>query len=146
MKRLLFPLVLCAALLLSLIPAHAQTLQVAAWLYEGGAPAPLPGAAFTLTPTGQTGVTGEDGTCTFSDLPAAVYQLTQTAAPAGYKPLAQPVTLLLGHDGTVTVHGHTVEQVSILHRSGRRVVLAAVLALSMLPMAVRLWVLRRKNK
>lgn len=146
MKRLLFPLVLCAALLLTLTTAHAHRLEVAAWLYDGGEPAPLPGAAFTLTPSGRSGVTGADGTVVFSDLPAAAYQLTQTAAPFGCRTLAEPIALLLNHDGTVTLRGRTVEQVSVLHRSGRRVMLAALLCLSVLPMALRLWWLYRKKR
>jgi len=141
MKRLLFPLLLCALLLP--LPAHGAELEVAAWHYENGQPAPLAGAAFLLTPTAQTAVTGEDGTATFSHLSPAAYQLTQTDAPAGYLPLDQPVALLLHDDGSVTVAGHTMERISLLHRSGEKLLIAAALCCSLLPMAIRLWWLHR---
>lgn len=142
MKRLLFPLLLCA-LLLPMPTAHGAELQVAAWLYESGTPAPLSGAAFTLSPTDRTGVTGADGTLTFSDLHPGAYQLTQTDAPAGYLPLDEPVALLLHDDSSVTVAGRTMERISVFHRSGEKVLFVLLFLLSLAPMVLRLWWLHR---
>ena len=50
----------------------------------------LPGAEFTLTSLEdknfkQTGITGSDGTCTFTNLVPGTYYVTETKAPAGYE-------------------------------------------------------------
>ena len=142
MKRLFFSLLLCA-LLLPLPTAHGAELQVAAWLYENGTPVPLAGAAFALSPTDRTAVTGADGTLTFSDLHPGAYRLTQTDAPAGYLPLDEPVALLLHDDDTVTVAGRTMERISVFHRSGETVLFVLLFLLSLASMALRLWWLHR---
>ena len=139
MKRLFLPLLLCA--LLFLLPtAHAAELQVTARLLESGSAAPLTGAAFTLSPTGQTGRTDESGALTFSQLSPGAYTLTRTDAGP-----AQPVALLLNDDGSCTVAGQTVDAVSLVYPSPRRAVLAAGVILSLLPMILRWWCLQRKN-
>lgn len=145
MKRFFLLAALCAALLLP-CPAHAHELTVAATHWDSGAAAPLPGAAFTLSPAAQSGVTDRAGLLVFSDLPAGAYQLTETDAPAGYLPLEEPVCLLLNHDGTLSLHGHTTRQVTVLHRSGSSMLLWPALFLSTVPMFLRLWWLWRKNK
>lgn len=73
----------------------------------------LPGATFSLTMVGSddprfpmTGVTGQDGTYTFTPLKAGTYQVTETEAPEGYQidnPGPYTVTLPMNGQKTVTV-------------------------------------------
>lgn len=140
MKQLLLCAALCLILLLPLPTAHAAELQVAVWLLEGGTSAPLPGAAFTLSPTGQTGRTDAAGTLTFAHLSPGTYTLQRTDTVP-----TPPVALLLSADGSCTVAGRTVNTVSLVYPSPRRAVLAAGLILSLIPMILRLWWLHQKN-
>ncbi len=50
--------------------------------------------------------TGEDGFIRIEGLDDDTYILTETQAPAGYKELEEPVTVILGEDDSVTVEGN----------------------------------------
>ena len=63
----------------------------------------LSGAKFTLTNedgqlVGEEKVTGEDGICTFTDLIAGTYTLTETEAPGGYEKPSTPWTVTVTED------------------------------------------------
>ncbi len=137
MKRLLLGALLCA-LLLQPPAAHAAQLHLTAQLLEGDTTQPLTDAAFTLSPTGQTGRTDETGALTFSHLAPGAYTVKRTGT-------AQPVALLLNADGSCTVSGRTVDAVHLVYPSPRRAVLAAGVILSLIPMILRLWWLHQKN-
>ena len=150
MKRFLFAAVTVLALLWCSAAAYAADLPVVAWVMRDGAAEGLAGAAFSLsTPTREPVilVTDETGRLVFRDLDCGSYELRQTEAPCMYRPLAQPLSVELSADGTLTVEGHPTDEVSVLHRSGRSALtVAAVVVLSLLPMALRLLWLHHRDK
>lgn len=151
MKRILIPAALCAALFLSVLPAYAAQIPVVAWIWEENGKCGLPDAAFSLSTCpdapGQTILTtDETGRLVFHDVSSGTYYLHQTAAPALYRPLSQPLELQVFSDGTLTVEGHRTAEVSLLHRSGRSILLIACAALSVLPMVIRLIWLHFREK
>ena len=143
MKHIFGLAALCAALFLSTLPAYAAQIPVVAWIWEGQEKIGLPDASFALSAypdiPGQTILTtDETGRLVFPNVSEGTYYLHQTAAPDLYRPLREPLQLQLSDDGTLTVEGHSASEVSILHRSGRPVLLAAGAALSICPMIIRL--------
>lgn len=62
--------------------------------------------------------TGATGAFTIEGLDSGTYYLTETAAPAGYNKLSDPITVVIGSDGTTSVDGTSVEQVKVLNNSG----------------------------
>ena len=152
MKRFLFAAVTALALLWCSAAVYAADLPVAAWVIRGGTAEGLAGAAFALsTPALDREpvilVTDETGHLVFRDLEEGSYELRQTEAPGMYRPLAQPLSVELSADGTLTVEGHPTDEVSVLHRSGRSVLtVAAVVVLSLLPMVLRLLWLHHRGK
>ena len=95
----------------------------------------LPGAEIFITGTGITeagvtvnggkNVTVVDGKITFTststpvvieNLPAGTYTMHENAAPAGYE-LASDITFTVKNDGTVTVDGDTVTEVSMTDKN-----------------------------
>ena len=152
MKRFLFAAAAISALLWCTAAVYAADLPVVAWVMRDGAAEGLAGAAFTLsTPADDREpvilVTDETGRLVFRDLEDGSYELRQTEAPGLYRPLRQPLSVELSSDGTLTVEGHRTDEVSVLHRSGRSVLtVAAVLALSLLPMVLRLLWLHHRDK
>lgn len=151
MKRILFPAVLCAALFLSVLPAHASQIPVVAWIWEEQEKSGLPGASFALSTTPDSPgqpilTTDETGRLVFHNVPDGTYYLHQTSAPGLYLPLREPLELQLSADGALTVEGHSTAEVSLLHRSGRSVLLAACATLSVLPMVIRLIWLHFRDK
>lgn len=151
MKRICFLAVLCAALFLSLTSAWAAQVPVVAWIYDGDTKTGLAGASFALSAQpddpGQTILTtDETGRLVFRDLADGTYYLHQTEAPGLYRPLKEPLCVQLSAGGALSVEGHSADEVSVLHRSGRPVMFAAVIVLSLLPMALRLLWLHLRNK
>lgn len=152
MKHLCFLAALCAALFLSVVPAHAAQIPVVAWIYDGQEKTGLAGASFALSsqiddPGTAILTTDETGRLVFDGLSGGTYYLHQTDAPGLYRPLKEPVTVQLSADGALTVEGRSTGEVSVLHRSGRPVLTVAVIAvLSLLPMALRLLWLHQRNK
>ena len=152
MKRFLFAAVTALALLWCTVSVYAADLPVAAWVMRDGAAVGLAGAAFSLSTPAQDRepvilVTDETGRLVFRDLEEGSYELRQTEAPGLYRPLARPLSVELSSDGTLTVEGQPTSEVSVLHRSGRSVLTVALVAvLSLLPMALRLLWLHRRDK
>jgi hypothetical protein len=150
MKRFFFSAVLCAALFLSVASAHAAEVPVVAWIYDGDVQTGLAGASFAISSQsddpGQTILTtDETGRLVFRDLADGTYYLHQTEAPGLYRPLKEPLCLQLSADG-MRVDGRAVDEVSVLHRSGRPVMIAAAMVLSLLPMVLRLIWLHYRGK
>ncbi|APT93374.1 hypothetical protein CPHO_11305 [Corynebacterium phocae] len=54
------------------------------------------GGGALMDPATRTAETGEDGLVTFADLEWGTYELTETAAPAGYRPSTDVVTIKVG--------------------------------------------------
>ena len=151
MKHIFMTAVLCAALFLSVLPAHAAQVPVVAWIWADDEKCGLPDASFSLSTCadapGQTILTtDETGRLVFRDVSDGTYYLHQTAAPGLYRPLEQPLELQVAPDGSLSVEGHSAAEISILHRSGRTVLLAACAALSVLPMILRLIWLHFRDK
>ena len=151
MKHLCFLAALCAALFLSVVPAHAAQIPVVAWIWEDQEKVGLSGAAISLSTSadlpGETLlVTDETGRLVFPSLPEGTYYLHQVSAPGLYLPLEKAVTVDLSADGTLSVEGHPAREVSVMHRSGRNVLLITCTALSVVPMVLRLLWLHWKNK
>ena len=122
-----------------------------AWVWEDQEKVGLSGAVFSLStsadlPGDTLLVTDEQGRLVFPDLSEGTYYLHQASAPGLYLPLDKAVTVDLAADGSLSVEGHPTVEVSVMHRSGRRVLLIACAALSVIPMVVRLIWLQRKNK
>ena len=170
-RPLLLILVLCACI----VPAAAQqdcTLSITACHWHESVCTGLSDASFRLcrsdgtpltfspddgtwqsSPDGQTVLTTDsNGTLRLTGLSVGRYYLQQTKAPRLYAALCDPLALDLLPDGSVAVSGHTVRQITILHRSGQHLVAAVLLWLGALtPIAVRsFWLLchsgRLKNR
>ena len=65
--------------------------------------------------------TDATGKFTIKGLDADTYYLTETAAPAGYNKLADPVTIFIGEDGVVNAtddNPNGVTEVKVLNQSG----------------------------
>ncbi|MDR3051213.1 MAG: dockerin type I domain-containing protein [Oscillospiraceae bacterium] len=78
--------------------------------------APLPGATFTLTGPGitpQTAVSDTRGKVRLSGLAPGLYQLRETAAPAGYLPNTRTYSVLVNEGGSISVDGMPAEQFSL---------------------------------
>lgn len=81
---------------------------------------------YRVAKTGETGTvteitTGATGKFTIKGLDADTYYLTETAAPAGYNKLANPVTIVIGENGVVnatTEAPQGVDEVKVLNQSG----------------------------
>lgn len=80
---------------------------------------------YRVAKTGETGTVTEittDGTGTFTikGLDSDTYYLTETAAPAGYNKLADPIKIVISNTGAVTTGDSTtiVNQVEVLNQSG----------------------------
>lgn len=81
---------------------------------------------YRVAKTGETGTvteitTDETGKFTIKGLDADTYYLTETAAPAGYNKLADPVTIVIGENGVVngtTEAPQGVDEVKVLNQSG----------------------------
>lgn len=80
---------------------------------------------YRVAKTGETGITeittDDTGRFTIKGLDSDTYYLTETAAPAGYNKLADPITIVIGENGVV--NGTTdalqgVEEVKVLNQSG----------------------------
>lgn len=154
MKRFCFLAVLCTALFLSIATVWASQIPVVAWIYDGQEKTGLSGATFALStdpdiPGPVILSSDETGRLVFRNLSDGTYYLHQTGAPGLYRPLKDPLCLQLSADGALSVEGHSTPEVSVLHRSGKPVLAAAlIIVCSILPMALRLlWLhLRDRNK
>lgn len=81
---------------------------------------------YRVAKTGETGTvtaitTDATGKFTIKGLDADTYYLTETAAPAGYNKLADPVTIVIGENGVVnstTENPQGVDVVKVLNQSG----------------------------
>ena len=81
---------------------------------------------YRVAKTGETGTVTEittdaTGKFTIKGLDADTYYLTETAAPAGYNKLADPVTIVIGENGVVngtTEAPQGVDEVKVLNQSG----------------------------
>ena len=81
---------------------------------------------YRVAKTGETGTvtaitTDATGKFTIKGLDADTYYLTETAAPAGYNKLADPVTIFIGEDGVVNAtddNPNRVTEVKVLNQSG----------------------------
>ncbi|MCI6966546.1 SpaH/EbpB family LPXTG-anchored major pilin [bacterium] len=81
---------------------------------------------YRVAKTGETGTVTEittdaTGKFTIKGLDADTYYLTETAAPAGYNKLADPVTIVIGENGVVngtTEAPQGVNEVKVLNQSG----------------------------
>ena len=81
---------------------------------------------YRVAKTGETGTvtaitTDATGKFTIKGLDADTYYLTETAAPAGYNKLADPVTIFIGEDGVVNAtddNPNGVTEVKVLNQSG----------------------------
>lgn len=64
--------------------------------------------------------TPESGAFTLQGLASGTYYLTETAAPSGYNTLAEPVTVNISENGTVTVGNDTegVDAVKVVNKAG----------------------------
>ena len=82
---------------------------------------------YRVAKTGETGTvvtaitTDATGKFTIKGLDADIYYLTETAAPAGYNKLADPVNIVIGENGVVnstTENPQGVDVVKVLNQSG----------------------------
>jgi len=151
MKRMTIFAALCPALFLSVSTAWAAQVPVVAWTCDRQGSAGLAGASFSLStapdrPDSNILTTDETGRLVFRDVAEGTYYLHQTAAPGLYAPLRRPVMIQLSAEGALTVEGRSSSEVSILHQSGKAAAIAAVVILSLIPMAVRLIWLHRRGK
>ena len=84
---------------------------------------------YRVAKTGETGTvvtaitTDATGKFTIKGLDADIYYLTETAAPAGYNKLADPVKIVIGENGVVnstTENPQGVDVVKVLNQSGTK--------------------------
>lgn len=77
----------------------------------------MPGENDTITEI----TTDDSGQFTITGLDSDTYYLTETAAPAGYNILSEPVEIVIGDDGAINADADNPEgigQVKVLNRSG----------------------------
>ena len=64
--------------------------------------------------------TGDTGKFTIQGLDAGIYYLTETQQPAGYNKLKDPLKIVIGENGTITVDDKSITgtDVKVLNQTG----------------------------
>lgn len=77
---------------------------------------PLAGAAFHLTPSGQTVLSDMDGRVSFGTLAEGRYQLREIVAPPGYDLSGEVYDVTVASDGRITVNGSPLSAFRVLNQ------------------------------
>ena len=79
----------------------------------------IKGDVYRVANTGDANITtNKSGKFTIKGLSAGTYKLEETKQPAGYNRLKNPVTVVIGDDGNVTVGGTAADPVEVLNKTG----------------------------